>query len=517
MGSALWAGISGLNASSKQMDVIANNIANVNTIGYKAGKIFFADVLSQSISGGSSGSMQVGRGVAVTEVGTLFGSGSFETTGNATDVAIDGDGFFMVNDSNGATYYTRAGAFHLDNNGNLVDTNGYKLQGFNFFGSTTGRISDISLRNVQSAPQVTSTFSAGVNLNSETRTGDTYTTTQTVYDSLGARHSLGLTFQKTEKNGYWGVQSSLDGSDAITQDYYGLVFDTNGVLHSLYTATCGASPVNHSGGGTGTVDSVIVNKRGQLYQNGVITLTRGANENAWTITSPEYTNLNYRLGESDIDDIIAIDLDGEGGTDITIAISPIGWANGDNFTLTIVQNEISPVDFSVRFHNSDGTLPNGATIGNRGVITWDIAGTSALTVTNYASTSVIKSLKNDGYASGLLKSLSIRGDGVISGFFTNGQTSDLAQIVLADFDNPWGLKKMGSNLFAETVRSGPAVRNVPGASGMGELASNSLEMSNTDVATEFINMITAQKAYQASARVITTQDQMLSELMNIKR
>ena len=129
MGSALWAGISGLNASAKQLDVVANNLANVNTLGFKGDMTFFADVLSSSISGGSSGTLQVGRGVAVAEVQTSFASGSFETTGNATDAAIDGDGFFMVNDNEGATYYTRAGAFHLNAEGVLVDINGYYLQG----------------------------------------------------------------------------------------------------------------------------------------------------------------------------------------------------------------------------------------------------------------------------------------------------------------------------------------------------------------------------------------------------
>jgi flagellar hook protein FlgE len=412
MGSSLWSGISGLNASSKQMDVIANNVANVNTIGYKAGKTFFADVLSQSISGGSSGSMQVGRGVEVTEVGTLFSPGSFETTGNATDLAIDGDGFFMVNDEDAATFYTRAGAFHLDSNGNLVDTNGYKLQGYNFFGAATGMITDISLRNVQSAPETTTGYSVGVNLNSETAATDMYTTTQTVYDSLGDRHSLGITFTKTATNGEWNFQVALDGVNA-TCPYTGLQFDSDGNLANIY--------------------------------NGA----------AW----------------------------------------------------------VAPVDMAVTI----AALANGATIGTGNVINWDLVGTSALSITQYASASVIKSLTNDGYASGLLKSLSVRNDGTINGFFTNGQTSDLAQLVLGDFDNTWGLKKMGSNLFAETVTSGPAIRNVPGASGMGDVSSNSLEMSNSDLATEFVNMITAQKAYSANAKVITTTDQMMTELMNIKR
>jgi flagellar hook protein FlgE len=409
MGSALWAGISGLNASSTEMDVIANNIANVNTIGYKAGKTYFADVLSQSLSGGT-GSMQVGRGVEVSEVGTQFGSGSFETTGNATDVAIDGDGFFVVNDNNGASYYTRAGAFHLNSEGNLIDTNGYKLQGYNFFGAAMNNVTDINLNNVQSAPVATNTFSVGANLDAGTAIGDTFSTTQTVYDSLGDKHSLGITYTSAAPvtagaTSAWSITAALDGATAGTPTTTLLEFDVNGAL-------------------------------------------------------------------------------------------------------------IGPVDNSIDF---GATLPSGATIGTGGVLTWDMASPNALIMTGYASTSVINSLTNDGYASGLLKSLSITNDGKISGFFTNGQTADVGQIVLANFSDPWGLKKMGSNLFGETLTSGSAIMNVPGASGMGTVASNSLEMSNTDIATEFINMITAQKSYSANARVVTTEDQMLTELINIKR
>jgi len=402
MGSALYAGISGLNASSKEMDVIANNVANVNTVGYKASTTYFADVLSQSISGGSSGSMQVGRGVMVTDVGTQFSSGSFETTENGTDVAIDGDGFFIVNDSSNASYYTRAGSFHLDNEGYLVDVNGYKVQGYNFFGSSTG-VGDISLNNVQSAPETTSTFSVGVNLNAETATGETYTTTQTVYDSLGANHDLSVTYTKTGTD-TWSLQCALDGVNATSQTYSTLTFDSDG-------------------------------------------------------------------------------------------------------------NLVTPTDNSITF----AALSNGATIGSGNVVTWDLTSSSAMTVTGYASASIINSLTNDGYASGTLKSLSIGSDGIITGFFTNGQTADLGQIVLADFADVTGLQKVGSNLFAETRNSGAAVINVPDSSGMGTLSANSLEMANTDLATEFIKMITAQKSYSANARVITTEDQMLTELINIKR
>jgi flagellar hook protein FlgE len=511
MGNALWAGISGLNASSKQMDVIANNIANVNTIGYKAGKIYFADVLSQSISGGASGSMQVGRGVTVTDVTTQFGSGSFETTDNATDVSIDGDGFFMVNDQDGATYYTRAGSFTLDKDGYMVDTNGYYLQGYNFYGSTVNTISNISLKDVQSTPQVTSIFSVGVNLNAETADGGTYTTSQSVYDSLGAQHSLGITFQKTGGtgtgvSGYWGFTAGLDGTSAVDQSYSGFKFDADGNLVSVYRADAaiGASTVGNS--------VLTIDNEGQLYQSTTtpIELTYDATTESWSITNADvYTDATV-AGDAGS---VSIDLDGSGGPDITLTPDTgITWASG-TVTFSINQAEADPTDLSITL----ATLDNGATIGDANVITWDLAGSTALSITNYASSSVIKSLSNDGYASGLLKSLSIESDGTITGFFTNGQTASLARIVLADFNDATGLRRMGSNLFAETVTSGPAIKNIPGDSGMGELTSNSLEMSNTDIATEFINMITAQKAYQASSRVITTQDELLSELMNIMR
>ncbi|MFB3925572.1 MAG: flagellar hook protein FlgE [Syntrophales bacterium] len=510
MGSALWAGISGLNASAKEMDVIGNNIANVNTVGFRAGKVFFADVLSQSLSGGASGSLQVGRGVAVADVQTQFGSGSFETTSNATDLAIDGDGFFMVKDANGAIYYTRAGAFHLNNDGQLVDPNGYVVQGFMGVDTT---IQDISLKNVQSAPSVTQTMRVGVNLNSQTTAGDAFNATQTVYDSLGEKHTLNLCFRKTEENGYWGIEPTIDGSDtpAVTLSQYGLIFDSDGNLDQVYTGTVGAVTATNDDAGAGEdpAATAVLNRPGQVYQTGTMTLTRGATATSWTVTDAGgYTNATVTADATHV----YIDLDGAGGTDVTLTLTGT-WEQDDTAQFTLTHTATDAVDLTATV----GTLANGATIGSSNVINWDLVGSTALSITGYASTSVIKSLWNDGYASGLLKSLSVGKDGTISGFFTNGQTSDIAQICLADFDDPWGLKRMGSNLFAETVTSGAAIKNVPGASGMGDITSNSLEMSNTDIATEFINMITAQKAYQASARVITTEDAIMTELMNIKR
>ncbi|RZB34913.1 MAG: flagellar hook protein FlgE [Desulfobacteraceae bacterium Eth-SRB1] len=511
MGSSLFAGISGLASAGKQLDVIGNNIANVNTIGFRSGRIHFGDILSQSVTGGAAAGMQVGRGVDVAAITTQFSSGSFETTANATDLAIDGDGFFIVKDADGGEYYTRAGAFHLDNNGYLVDVNSLKVQGYNITGSDPDTISDISLSGVQSEPSATTEISIGANLDAAAVAGGTFNASQTVYDSLGAIHSLKLTFQKTEGNGCWGFKSYLDNDVATAQTYSGIKFDTNGVLEKVYSSSIGTPTISTTGTGTATAT---VNNQGQLYKDSTeITLTRGADNNTWAITANGgYENMSITLGTVDTDDEVAIDIDGTGGTDITFALEN-AWAENDTIKFTIDQTEVAPADVNL-------TMPaigTDATIGDSGVVSWDLAGTTAENVTGYASTSVIRTLVHDGYSSGSLKSISVTADGIISGFFTNGQTSDISQIVLADFANVTGLKRMGKNLFGTTVESGDAVPNRPGSAGMGEISPNSLEMSNTDIATEFINMITAQRAYQASAKIVTVTDQMMAELMNVKR
>jgi len=496
MSSALWAGISGLNASSKELDVIANNLANVNTVGYKSSKTYFADVLSSSISGGSSGSLQVGRGVAVADVETQFGVGSFETTGNATDVAIDGDGFFMV-----ATFYTRAGSFHQNEEGYLVDINGYKVQGqLVVNGEAVSAIDDINLTGVRSEPVATTSFSFGANLNSATAKGEQYNAMQTVYDSLGTKHALNATFTRTENSdgGYWAVECSLDSQAATGMSADGFLFDSRGQMSGIYTgsATAGAN-----------ITTLTVNRPGMIYKDTTAAITLAQVGGLWTITG------NGGYANARIIDAAAanpqISLDGTGTADLTIVPADVTC----DFTLD--HAEAAMANLTVDF--SGITLGGGATIGNGGNVTWDLVGTEALDITQYASASVIRSLASDGYAAGDLKTLSIDETGRISGFFTNGQTADVAQLVLAIFTNPGGLKKMGANLFGETILSGAARQNTPGESGVGTLTPNTLEMSNTDIATEFIKMITAQKAYQANAKVVTTEDNIMQVLMNLKQ
>ncbi len=626
MGSALWTGISGLNASSKELDVIANNLANTNTVGFKSSTTYFADVLSQSISGGSSGTLQVGRGVSVTEVQTQFSAGSFETTGVATDVAIDGDGFFMVNDADGGTYFTRAGAFRLNSEGLLVDINGYAVQGKEIVDSQpAGVLGNITLADVQSEPQVTKTFTIGANLNSDTATGSQYNASQSVYDSLGAEHSLDTTFTKTGYTGAgdtssrWAIESTLDSTSPTSIGFDGITFDDHGVCTGMYTGTTtgtvtSSAPlgtvtnppalsnvdpgcvvvldragmiyqnttgnmmltwdhltdtwsfaaaadkggyayasvsvaangdVNISLDGSGTTDlhfsptitstaadatvtfplakdvavvggtaAAVLNRPGMVYQSGTVTLIRNAADTGWEISST-YPDAIVTSGNTTDTEAVTISLDGKGNTDVTL--TPAGtWNAGETATFTLTNTSFSALT-NIDIDYSGVTLASGATIGNGGTITWNLVDDNASEITQYSSPSVVRSLTSDGYSSGSLKSISIDSDGIISGFFTNGQSTNLAQIMLAKFTNPWGLQKMGDNLFAETNTSGAAIQNYAGQGGIGSLTSNSLEMSNTDIATEFIKMITAQKAYQANAKVVTTENDMLDVLMNIKR
>jgi len=402
---SLYSGVSGLKANTDAMAVIGDNIANVNTTGFKSSDSSFANVLNQSMGGGSGN--QIGSGVTMTGVRPDWTQGTMETTGNATDLAISGSGFFIVSDDKGASYYTRAGEFNFDKDGNLVNPDGLFVQGYDSSGAF-GPIT-ISEENT-SQPQKTSEFTIGLNLDAEAVSGDTYSNTLTVYDSLGNDIPLTIEFTKnvTTPGSGWDVTASIPAT-----------------------------------AGTGAVVSVA-------------SLTFDADGN---LTVP--------------------------------AADP---------TITL-------------------TLTNGATASQ--VITWDliddVTATSNGDVTGYASASSTTSQSQNGYTAGILHGTSVDETGNLIGTYSNGQIETLYQIALADFSDYSGLTKMGGNLYAESLTSGQPLINTAGSGKLGTIAPSSLEMSNVDLATEFTKMITTQRAFQANSRVITTSDEILTELMSIKR
>lgn len=424
MATSLWIGTTGLAGSEKQLDVIANNLANANTPGYKASDTNFNSMLSQNLSGGSQ--QRVGQGVGVASISTIFDQGSFETTGNSTDVAIDGNGFFIVKDNEGRTMYTRAGGFEVNKAGFLADQSDYTVQGHRY--NETGDVedtalTDLDLRNIQSKPKATTIFSLGLTLDSETEKDGTFDVSQVLFDSRGAEHTLNTVFTKFADNeSKWKMEFFLDETLATSQTIKGIEFDGEGALSKIYE-----------------------------------------------------------------------------DSDCTTEITPLE-------------------DGVVRFYAVGDSLVDGATLGDAasGEITWDLTSLNAEEIRSFATTSRISSLTIDGYAPGTVTSLDVNANGVIEGMFSNGQRQNVARLMLADFSNLQGLSKTGG-YFIETNESGTVIINKPGTGGLGEIQSHSIEMSNTDTGKEFIKMIMAQRAYQSSAKVITTGDQMTQILMNVKQ
>ncbi len=406
---SLFAGISGLNANATAMTVIGDNIANVNTLGFKSNRSSFANVLSQSL-GGALGS-DIGRGVQFWGTSPLWTQGSLENTGSATDLAINGKGFFMVNDASGASYYTRAGQFYLDENGDMVNPDGYILQGWEIDANgNLGNLTDISIPGDRvSPPAPTTTFTFDINLDAGAATGDTYSTTQSVFDSLGNAIPLTLTFTKVDP--------------AVTP-------------RSWTVSASVPSP------------------------NGPVAIV--------------------------------------GGTTLSFS------ASGD---LIVPANDL----------NLNITLNNGA---NNMALAWDLtdaAGASLGDVTSYASPSNTTFQFQDGYASGVLRGISVDDSGFVTAAYSNGQLIPVFQVAMADFASYEGLAKMGKNLYAESRNSGQPLPGVPGDGRLGSITPMAVEMSNVDLAQEFVKMITTQRAFQANSRVITTSDEILSELINLKR
>jgi flagellar hook protein FlgE len=504
--SSLFSGISGLSTNGNSMSVIGDNIANVNTIGFKSSRTTFQDVLSQSVAT-ASGTAQIGRGSTLSAIDTLFQQGSFETTSNATDLAIGGNGFFIVSPPNEETlYYTRAGQFRFDADGNFVNPQGYVVKGWALDqnGNDVGTLTDIKLSAFTSPPEATSTVTAVTNLNSQdasnsnslfgawnanaasgTPIGDTaygYQTAVRVYDALGNSHDITIIYDKLDNN----------------SEYYDGSVDTNNTWE--YIVTCNPDEDLRTAFAGSNAQGVLM--RGTLTYNA----TTGALQ----------SQTSYVYDDS-----------GDDPTD------PAHWTQAATFStdgypettaqfVTGVDQSLA-LEFGVR--STSGAWSGGATT----VADIDPAGTppvtlptsswepQALTSTQYASSSTTVYQTQNGYGSGFLESTSVGTDGIMVGHYSNGQILNLYRVGLARFYNQEALTKVGGNLWSATRASGDAITGHPGTNGLGSISPNSLEQSNVDIAAEFVKMITTQRGFQANSRIITTVDAMLEELINLKR
>jgi flagellar hook protein FlgE len=481
--SSLFAGVTGMTAYGNAMSIIGNNIANVNTSGFKAGRPIFGDILSQSLGASS----QIGRGVELEKVDTLFQQGSFSTTENITDMAIDGTGFFVVKNQNG-TFFSRAGNFHFDSSGYLVNPEGLVLQGSAIInGNVTGSVGDIRNENLTGTPRMTGNGLNGLggvqisaNLDSRavapppfsiegTSATTNFSTSITVYDSLGNGHLLNVYFNKTDTNS-WEYHVTADSSDLTGWPGAGGPAWPPAIAQKVEV-------------GRGTLEFTT---DGALERVGV-----AAPPTAYAAPTPP-------------------------------AVSPIPTFGAVSYPAATTPIQVS-FDFSggatpgqsIAFNFGDALTAGGTPVPGSGTAVANATGKEGLT--QYGSTSAVSYQKQDGYAVGSLRNISISQKGIITGIYTNGQTIDLYQIFLADFKSPSDLLKQGKNLFSQSKDSGEPIIGPPGSSGKGTVIANSIEMSNVDLAAEFVNMITTQRGFTANTRVISTSDAMLTELVNLKR
>ena len=529
--SSFFSGISGLLANSTAINVVSNNIANVNTVGYKGSTANFQDVLYQNING-ASGTSQVGRGTALSTVYTNFAAGSLETTSSGTDLAIGGKGFFIVRSAESENvYYTRAGNLKFDSDGNLVDPNGYILQGRQIdrtTGTPVGVDGDITISQAPSEPRATTSIDMNVNLQSDsdwvgtigslTGTGTAVTSvtaTEGGYPATGA-----YTLAYDSGTGVLTVTvnvTDLDGTVTGTQTYTGTIaagqtytnFDGSGL--DITTAATASFPTT-SGSQTVDIDGFSV-LNVSATQSPATTSNYSSSVTAYdSMGQAHIVNVYFRKSEEDI----------------TTGQSTWEWmAELDAADSVTNANTIAGWGYLV--FNNNGVLVSG---GTAQTVEFDFSqgaqqdqlidlvfgpGTGGGTTTQYPISSTTSYQTQDGYPPGVLQSVSVSSEGIISGTYSNGQILDLYQITLANFNNSNGLYKEGSNLYSETLASGVAYTNSPGEGGLGKISANSLEQSNVDLATEFVKMIIAQRGFQANSKVITTTDEILQELMTLKR
>ena len=433
-------GLSGLNAASKNLDVIGNNIANSGTFGAKSSRAEFADVYASALNG--SGANQVGIGTTLQAVAQQFSQGNITTTDNSMDLAINGGGFFQVTDGKNGALYSRNGQFKVNKDGFIVNNDQLKLMGYPANGAGViqpGTAQPLQLPTGGVPPALTTAVKLEFNLDSRLKTtapgGGTGTgidlkdsttynnaTSLNVYDAKGQDVAVTFYFQK--------ATPAADGSD--TWNVY---------------ATANGTPYNTDSAG----NAIAVDAFGNP-------------------TTP-YTTVTFPPnGGAPSAPTTAIRMD-----------VPAGVSTRGNSTLPIANIQL----------NLTGATENG----------------SSFAVTN---------LTQDGYAPGQLTGIQIGSDGVVQARYSNGQSKPAGQVELASFRNPQGLQPQGGNVWLRTVASGDAVVGVPGDGNKGALQAGALEESNVDITAELVNMVTAQRAYQANAQTIKTQDQVLQTIVNLR-
>ncbi len=418
----LFAGRAGIQAHGSAISVLADNIANSNTVGFKASRADFVDLLAGNLATGAHSATSVGSGSAVQRVTQIFDQGTFEFTNRGLDLGIDGNGFFVVEDDLGSRYFTRAGNFQVDAEGSLLNQNGYQVMGFPEGG--TGSLAALNVNDVSQQSVATTSLAIAGNLDAsavaftgildassftQLEEDSSFSTTVDIFDTLGTTHPVTVFYFKNGSNS-WTARAYVDGAD---------VGAASGV-----PALLGAADLTFSSSGAKTNDE---------------TLT----------------------------------IDPLGGGSYT------GWSSGADDTVSVE-------------------------------VTFD-------PYTQFTGNSSVSSISQNGTGGGSVVSFNVEKDGTLFALLDNGQTSAVGKLGLASFANPEGLKRQGESLFTNSSASGSPVYGTPDTGQFGGIQAGALELSTADIAGDFIKMISLQRGFQGSSRIITSINDLLQEVMNLAR
>ncbi len=518
---SLYSGVSGLKNHQTRMDVVGNNISNVNTTGFKSGRVTFADTLSQTLTGASSAQggkggtnpKQIGLGSAVSAIDTQFTDGSVQSTGVNTDLCLSGNGLFIVataDEKTGlpmSTYYTRNGNFKFDADGNYVNSDGYHVQGWvanNGSINTTSATKSICIQPGKSMePRATESVIYTNNL-----------------DASEPRISAII-----------GKTYSVTGTGTATNANMGLTLTlSDGTTANIAAGTAGTFKVGDTypagGGGTTTITKVQ-----ESYQKADASTSNVLTVQMEDGTAQTLTSGSYQVGWSMPITTTVTVYDSLGNTHsipIYFAKTGVDSTNGNSWKVMINQNGSNHIDIDgttvtmdpvdIQF-STDGKFVSGngsftLTLNNGATGTQIVAvGLSGLTQYSGSNTAFGT---NDGNAPGTLKSIAVDSSGVITGTYTNGINQIEAQVAIAQFGNSSGLTKLGNSLYQESNNSGKP--NVKTANDLGcTITPSALEMSNVDMASELTDMIVTQRGYQSNSKIITVSDELLETLINMKR
>jgi flagellar hook protein FlgE len=553
-------GLSGLNSSAKQLDVIGNNVANSGTVGFKQSQAQFSDMYAASLAGG--GAVQIGTGGKIAAVMQQFTQGNITNTSNPMDTAISGQGFFRMIDQSGSIFYSRNGQFQVDKSGFIVNNQGHQLSGY--LPDSTGTIIPgqplpIQLNSADLSPKQTASVVVGANLDSRSATPITSifdttdptsynsSTSLTVYDSLGASHVGSLYFQRQP------IAATTSAAVIDAGDTTAILASTTGMAvgHTITLPGAGSAGPSTTalatlaGASTATLASVVglavgdnITIVGDAGAHTISAINAGTGVVTFAPVTAADTGAAANVTSTTS---LTVTLTGIVGTVVTFApaattatlagasISSNAGSSSwntyfavDGVLVPAVGTALTQLTFDT-LGKLASTAPASIPVGSMTSAAFTPTGAAAQTLDfDFATTSQyggsfgVNSLTQDGYSSGRLSGFNTSADGTILGRYSNGQSRALGQVLLANFTNPQGLQPMGNNEWVESATSGGPLVGTPGSSALGVLQSSAVEDSNVDLTAELVNMITAQRVYQANAQTIKAQDQVLQTLVNLR-